>query len=419
MGTLRTLSAIAGLVTASLLLGQPHWSAPLAPVAHDGYYTIVLSPEVLGRSRADLGDLRLLDQAGKEVAYLLENEPAMYERTWMRSYKLLRNERMGRWTVVEMEADSAALVDEIQVRVRNARVGKRARITGSDDRKDWYMIQDECLSVGESGDATSVLRFVDLPLSDYRYYRITLDDSLSAPVQVLDLGHSGRSRSEGRYVPIDGLSSTRSEEKGITRIALTGRHPFKADRVIVDVRSDVPFLRLGHYYQHVVYTERDRKREVQRWREEELGSFSLARATRGVLPGPMPSAGRPRTIVDTLWLEVANGDDRPLDITGIRAFQLEHRLVAKLKAGERYTVTTADAKANAPRYDIALFRDSLPASLGVLTIPAMVGAPVAVKENPDTGPDMKWVWAAIIGLGAVIAFSTLRLLRKSGENPNA
>lgn len=412
MSAYRTLVSLPALGAASLLLGQAQWSAPLAPVAQGGYHTIVLSPEVVGRSREDLSDLRLLDDAGREVAYFAEREPAMYERTWSRSYKLLRNERAGRWTVVEMEADSAALVDEIQVRVRNARVGKRARITGSDDRKDWYMIQDECLSVGESGDAPSVLRFVDLPLSDYRYYRIALDDSLSAPVQVLDLGHSAPSRHEGRYTPIEGLRYSRVEDHRTTRIALSGPHPFRADRVIVDIRSEVPFLRKGRFFRNVAYTVRDRKRDVVRWQQEDLGSFMLARATRGVLPGP-------HAPVDTLWMEIGNGDDRPLHITVIRAFQLEQRLVARLNAGERYTITTGDAKARMPHYDIALFRDSLPASIGVLTVPAMVGIPGAAQQGPSTGPGMPWVWAAIIGLGAVIAFSTIRLLRKDGANTNA
>ncbi len=406
MRTARSLVTSCGLVAALAAQAQPKWSAPLSPVDADGYYTIVLSPEVIGRSRADLSDLRLIDPAGKEVAYLVEHEPAIHERTWMRPYRLLRNERVGRWTIVEMEADSAPMVDELQVRVRNARVGKWARITGSDDLQDWYMIQDECLSVGESGDATSVLRFVDLPLSDYRFYRIALDDSLSAPVQVLELGHSARARSEGRYQPIEGLRSTRVEDDHTTRIALTGTHPFKAERLAIDIRSEGPFVRKGRFFHHIAHTVRDRKREVLRWREEALGGFTLARAFRGVIQGP-------GSIVDTLWIEIENGNDRPLDITAIRALQLEQRMMAKLRAGERYTMTTADAKATAPHYDIALFRDSLPPSMGGLSVPSMIAAPEEPAEGPAFAPEMKWVWAAIIGIGAIIAFSAVRLLRKS------
>ena len=406
MGRGRTLLALCCGVAALFAHAQPQWSATLAPVDRDGYYTIVLSPEVIGRSSEDLHDLRLLDPTGKEVAYLIESEPAMYERMWMRPYKLLRNERLRRTTIVEMEADSAFTVDEIQVRVRNARIGKRARITGSDDRTDWYMIQDDCLSVGEGDGATSVLRFVDLPLSDYRYYRIVLDDSLSAPVQVLDLGHSGRARSEGRYIPIDGLSPDRTEDHNTTHIALMGPHPFRADRIAFDIRNDAPYLRNGTFSQYRNDSAQGRLRKMYFRHEERLGSFTLASYGRGVVAGTW-------SIVDTLRIAIDNGNDQPLDITGIHAFQLEQRMIAKLKAGARYTITTADAKANMPRYDITHFRDSLPHSIGVLNIPAMVARPVTPEAGPSIAPSMKWVWAAIIGIGAIIALSAVRLLRKS------
>lgn len=406
MSASRTLFSLCCLSAAVLMHAQPQWSASLGPVAGDGYYTIMLSPEVVGRSREDLGDLRLLDSAGKEVAYLIEREPAMYERTWMRSYELLRNERVKRNTVIEMETDSAGTVDELVIHVRNARVSKRARITGSDDRTDWYMIQDECLAVGEGDGATSVLRFVDLPLSDYRYYRIVLDDSLSAPVQVLDLGHSARARSEGRYTEVDGISFTRVEDRSITRLAVFTRSPFRADRLRFNIRSDVPFQRRAKFAHHVSYTVREHKRDVVRTSEEPLGDFTLTRTSRGNVPGPS-------NIVDTLFLLIENGNDRPLDITGIRVLQLQTRLVAKLEAGRRYTIATADAKARMPHYDIAHFRDSLPPAVAVLNVPAMTLRRIEPAAGPFVAPSMYWVWAAIIGIGAIIAFSSVRLLRKS------
>lgn len=400
----RTLCAFTGVLAAFVAHAQPQWSAPIAPVERAGYYTIVLSPEVTGRSRADLADLRLLDPAGKEVAYLIEREPAVHDRWGIGLYDLIRNERIGKKTIIEMRVDSATVVDELLLRVRNARVSKHARITGSDDRTDWYMIQDDRLAVGEGDGTTSVLRFVDLPLSDYRYYRIQLDDSLSAPVQVLDLGHSARVRSEGRSTPIDGLSFTRTEDRSATRIALFAPSPFRADRLVFDIRSEVPFRRAARFSKRTRYTTRERKRDVVRTTEEPLGDFTLTRTSRGRVPAP-------GIITDTLFITIENGNDRPLDITGIHGFQLEQRMVAKLEAGVPYTITTADPKATLPRYDIAHFHDSLPETLGTLDVPAMTVRPVTSKADHDHGPSMYWVWAAIIGVGTVIAFSAVRLLR--------
>jgi hypothetical protein len=262
------------------------------------------------------------------------------------------------------------------------------------------------MAVGEGNGTTSVLRFVDLPLSDYRYYRIELNDTYGAPVQVLDLGHSGRARSEGRYTPIEGLRFVRREVKNATLIGLFAPSPFNTDRIKFDIRSEGPFLRQGSLTRRTVHTEKQRRRNVRYVDEQPLGSFSLASYARGVIAGPSIT-------VDTLWIRIENGNDQPLDITGIHAFQLERRLVAKLKADMPYRLTTADEKARAPLYDLEHFRDSIPASIASLTVPAMIAAPQTAATSPLFAPGMKWVWAAIIGLGVLIAVSAVRMLRKT------
>jgi hypothetical protein len=407
---MRSRTSASASLMAIAFAAQAQWSANLPPVSQDGYYTVILSPEVVGRSQPGLGDLRLLDSLEHEVAFVLEEEPPFHDRTWMRTYKLLLNERERKHTIIEMEADSAANVDELQLHIRNAMVHKLARITGSDDRVNWYMIQDACLSVGEDGGSTSVLRFVDLPLSDYRYYRIRLDDSLSAPVQVLDLGHSGRARSEGAYSRINGLRYDRIEDGSTTRIALYGPSPFRADRIHLTIANDGPFARQGSFMVRHMHDVRSRRHTVERTQEDVLGSFSLSSHDRGLVQGPS-------VITDTLWLIIENRNDQPLNIAGVQAFQLEHRLVTRLRTGMRYTLVTGDAKAIAPHYDLEQFRDSLPATLASLDVPAMTAMPKETAHAPLFAPGMNWVWAAIIGLGALIAVSAVRLLRRT-EMPN-
>ena len=190
--------------------------------------------------------------------------------------------------------------------------------------------------------------------------------------------------------------------------ALFAGSPFNADRIRFDVHNDGPFLRQGSFTHRSTHTEKQRRRKVQVVDEQPLGSFALASYARGVVPGPA-------TTTDTLWIRLENGNDQPLEISGIHAFQLERRLVARLKAGMRYRLTTADAKANAPRYDLEHFRDSIPTSLASLQVPPMTAAPKVAATKPLFAPGMKWVWAAIIGLGALIAISAVRMLRKTAD----
>lgn len=396
----------------SAVLAQPHWQVELPLVQQDGYYSVVLSPEVIGRSRSDLADLRVLDTAGHEVAFVLEHEPELYERTWTKTYKLLRNERVDQRTIIEMEADSAATVDELQVHIRNAEVTKRARISGSDDRQEWFIIKEECLSVGEGEGSTSVLRFVDLPLSDYRYYRLELNDRKSLPVQVLELGHSGRVRHEGRCTPIEGLRFLRKEDRSTTWLAVFANAPFKADRLLFDIASEVPYQRSGSFSAWTPIVMRERRRDVVRRMEQPLGSFVLSSATRGTVAGP-------GVITDTLWISIENHNDRPLPIKGLTGSQLEHRLIARLMADQRYRLVTGDPIASAPRYDLSVFRDSV-SVVGAVQLVAMSPMPATdAAHAPAFAPEKKWIWIALIGLGLVITVSTVRLLRKDQAGPTA
>lgn len=409
---MRGRAVIIALALATTASAQPRWQVALPSVQQDGYYSVLLSPELVGRSRADLADLRVLDSLGHEVAYVLKHEPALYEQAWSKPYKLLRNERVDQRTIIEIEADSAATVDELQLHIRNADVTKRARISGSDDRKEWFIIKEECLSVGEGEGGASVLRFVDLPLSDYHFYRLELNDKKSLPVQVLALGHSGRVRREGRYTPIEGLRFLRKEEGTTTRMALFGNAPFQAARLVFDIVSEVPFQRNGAFATWTSVMVHERRRQVERRVEGSLGAFVLSSDARGMVPGP-------GSITDTLWIAIENQNDRPLVINGIEAFQLEQRLIARLKAGERYRIVTGDDRATAPRYDLTAFQDSIPIS-GSLQLPGLSPVPDAKQHSPPAfAPEKKWIWVALIGLGVVIAVSAVRLLRKSEEGPPA
>src|SRR6186713_54850 len=189
--------ALVGMLSASAQ--HPHWHTTIGPVARTGQHLVLLPPEVVGRSQTSLHDIRILASDSTLVPYLARTEAPHMSEVRAVPFTMLRNERVGNRTVVEFEVPTGTLMDGFELGIRNAQVSKSARITGSDDRAHWFMVKDEGLALSGGGPARG-LRWLDLPLSDHRYYRIELNDSLTAPVQVLGVGHTVHARSEGRYV---------------------------------------------------------------------------------------------------------------------------------------------------------------------------------------------------------------------------
>lgn len=404
MRTRPYLELLAALCAPLSLLGQsPQWHTTIGPVERTGHYVIVLSPEVVGRSQAGLDDIRLQAPDSTLVPTLFRTASARLSEARTVDFTVLRNERVGLSTVVEFEVPDGSLMDGLELGIRNAQVRKTARITGSDDRRTWYMVKDEGLALSGDGPARS-LRWLDLPLSDHRYYRIELNDSLTAPVQVLSVGHSLRMRTEGRYVSAGQLRWDRREETGRTVLRLYGDHPMVIDRIMYSVADSTPYIRQADLYtQRSAWRTEKRRRKVRDVWREDFGSRSLASYQRKVLEGP-------GVAVDTLYMVVENGDDQPLNFVQIDALQLERSMSVRLQVGTTYTLTTGDKLAVPAQFDIAHFRDSLPTALDTLRTGPLhtISQPTDAEEPFDLSGI--WLWVAIVAVGGGAAFGAVRML---------
>jgi hypothetical protein len=397
------LYALLGVLSASAQ--HPDWRTTIGPVERPGHYLILLSPEVVARSRPSMQDIRVLAPDSTLVPYLLRTEPERVSEARAVPFSVLRNERVGKRTVVEFEVPTGTLMDGFELGIRNAQVNKSARITGSDDRSHWYMVKDACVALSGIGEARG-LRWMELPLSDHRYYRIELNDSLTAPVQVLGAGHTVMARSEGRYVKAGTVRWDRHEKKGRTVFRIYGDHPLLIDRIHYTTSDTMPFLRQAEVATvHRTWRTERRDRKVMRTERETFSTCSLASYQRAVIDGP-------HVAVDTLYLEVRNGDDRPLAIASLEALHLQRSLIAPLSPGLTYTLATGDPQANAPQFDIAHFRDSLPTPIDTLTIAALTAIPAAVSAEKPFDLSKVWLWVAILLVGGLSAYGAVRALRK-------
>ena len=387
------------------LAQHPQWSTTLPPVRQGGLHAVRLSPEVVGRSLPGLQDIRLWAADSTLVPYLVRTEAESMSAPRAVPFAVLRNERVGRRTVVEFEVPAGTLMDGLELGIRNAQVDKSARITGSDDRLHWYMVKDQGLTLTGDGAARS-LRWMDLPLSDHRYYRIELNDSLTPPVQVLSVGHTMQARSEGHYVSAGKVRWDRREEKGRTLLRIYGDHPLVVDRVHYTTGDTMPYLRQAELYtmRSEWRTERRQRKVLQRWRDD-LGTATLASYQRTILPCP-------GTAVDTLYIEVRNGDDRPLSITSLDVLQRQRTLLAPLSPGQTYILTTGDAEAQAPQFDMAYFSDSLPPIVATLELPALVRTATDAPAEEPFDLSKAWVWIAMVVVGGLSAYAAVKALRQ-------
>jgi len=302
-----------------------------------------------------LTDLRLYSDAGKEVPYLLVL-PAhgSDQRMNARPLAIAPAKKLSGF---EVDLGAARTVDLIQLVGLPAPFLKRVRLDGSGDRAHWTELVGEATLFDLPAEKLTLLE-LGFAAGDYRYLRMTWDDSSSArmPLPSVVRVRYLPSHTPSAVVPLTvPLSFTRrASEPGKSRysIRLPGAHlPLVALRLTV---SDGNVLRPAR-----VDEARLSGSNVAPYT---LGAAMLRRTTRdGAVAASLDIPIQPPR-EDRLELVVDDGDNPPLPLTGITGvfaelpfvfFQAE--AIGRVQA--RYGVPSLAA----PRYDLEALRDSVPA----------------------------------------------------------
>jgi len=154
-------------------------------------------------------------------------------------------------------------------------------------------------------------------------------------------------------------------------------------------------------------TGRGRKRRTRR-EEVVLARFTVSSADGGLVELDGLRA-------DTFEVRIENGDDRPLRLTTVEAWQRERSLRAHLLPDAAYRLTTGDDKAHAPRYDLTPFRaagNAPPITIGHGPLEEL---PDAARDRPPFDPSGTWIWVAVAGLALAMAMVAFRLMRGMGQ----
>jgi hypothetical protein len=121
----------------------------------------------------------------------------------------------------------------------------------------------------------------------------------------------------------------------------------------------------------------------------------------------------PRIYEKEFVIEIDNLDSPPLKIETVKFQQLVTYLIADFVAGKKYEVVMGDKNLQAPKYDLAYFKDKIDSQLPFAYVgkvepiekASIVSAPVSFWQQ-------KWFMWMCIGVGALIVFFfSLNLLK--------
>lgn len=384
-----------------------------------GWVGVRLDREVYEGARADLGDLRIVDDRGVAVAYVIDRGGPVGSTPARRP--AIRNRGVVRGVAATAVLDFGERVRKrcltLQLPGRNFRRG--VTVEGSHDGRTWTTLIDEAWVFAVPGPPPARYETVALPDNDFALLRVTVhhgpDDRERIAIEDawVPEGPAGTVREDPLGRPWSRAEEPRGRETWLG-LELGARHqPFQA--VLFDVEDERFFREVaiearvdpsppGPHGAPAPVTWRELRRGVI-YRLEHDGRLreSLRLETRG----------RERA----LRLRIRNGDDQPLCIRNVTVLAPVERLIFEAEPGRQYRLTYAVPDLAPPDYDLARTVGREPWTLVAADAtldPVTVRRGATGDERPWTERHPALLWVGLLAVVAALGALTWRALRHRG-----
>jgi len=405
------LSWLVCLLWASYTHGQEFsYEAQVAPVSTPGYYKITLSPELLGKLDPYRSDLRIYDGDGKELPYLRHSEKALSTTSLFKEYNILEKayEQDTISYLIFGNPDRRA-IDNVSIIVQNTDVQKRARLSGSEDQKNWYVIKDNyLLHAMQSTDATSELKILNFPLNDYAYFKLEINDNWKIPINILKVGYYDTHQIKGISTEFDYPIASQKDSLKTSYVKLDLSESKYFEKLSLEVSGAEYYSRSANIF---VRKERLTSKKETEVYFESIGSIELNSNSRNEIQ----LRGRS---VKTLYLEIDNKDNQPLDIEKAKASYLNRYVVAELQPEATYTLKFGEESLTTPDYDISSFAAKiLPGASKIVhdDIVNLKPAEDAMDKEPSLFENPYLIWSAIGIVGLLLGLVSMKMIKEIGQ----
>jgi hypothetical protein len=306
-----------------------------------GIISFAVPVETLDAARADLGDLRLVDSAGREVAYVLHQATRpVVQPVAARSFRSTLTDAS---TQLIIECGPFP-VEEITLQTPARAFLKRARIETSPNGSAWEPADEGVPLFRQAGAEQLSVRV------NARFVRVTLDDSRSPPVPFLGARIVHAPATPAVVAPLGARILRREEFAGETLLTLE----LDAAHVPLDTLTFTTPERL--FTRRVMVGVREMRDEAAVERTLATGAiYNIAidgetPTTRLSVPLGVSAPSR------ELILHIANDDSPPLAITGVTVSRFEVTAYFDAAAPGGFALLTGHRQIAAPRYDVSHLR---------------------------------------------------------------
>jgi hypothetical protein len=383
---------------------QWQYSSPIdaGDVQQPRVTSVVVSPDVTARAQPDWDDLRVIDEAGREVPYVLHARFGG-RRSERREARVLEPSFVpGKYAQVIVDAGAGgAIHNSIHLRVdAHEDLITWVEVAVSDDASEWRVVRERApifsLKREQRGERTDV----SYPDSRARYLRArVLDDPARYRLTGAEIAFETLRPRERVAVELPFVKVERDPRRSIWQ-SPAGAAP----RSVSEIRFQTS--QQGFFRPVTIESSEDGKFWGQ------AGAGDISRTTESGRTQESLSVDFPERRGSEWRVSVFNGNDAPIGDLVPSALATPRRVVFRQEPGRRYTLLYGHSRASAPQYDLARVTDE--AALDGAG-EARLGATVTNQAYDDPAP---WternpfvIWAALAIAVVVLGALAVRALK--------
>lgn len=393
--TLSTL-LLCGVILSASAQKKFKYKAALHKIDSTGFYRIGLQPGLVAKAKPDLSDIRIADAKGNFVPYIQAGSlPQRSQKSFVVFPEISNTPKTDTSTVFIIENKTGLVLDRLWIRLQNTAAKRKVNLLGSDDLNQWFAIQEDIpLQEAVQNSEGTYLQSLSFPASNYRYLKIQVNDKNKNPVKFLEAGiYTEYASTAQSYTPVSPLNIIRADSNKTTFIDIKLNDNYQVNKLHLNISAPRYYKRSVTVYQFV-NNGRELLSEAELSSDKTTDLLIAAKANH-------------------LLIEISNGDNQPLSIGEIKAFQSDEYFISYLEAKQSYRFLVGDSLAQAPEYDLKFFADSIGGNTPVIKHEAVVkNTDYAVAVKPAGKDYTGLIWVAIIVSLGLLLLLTLKMTRE-------
>ncbi len=371
------------------------YGAALPKVDSTGFYRISLQPGFVAKAKSDMADIRIADAKDNFVPYIQAGSlPLKDQKSFVVFTPVDARLASDTGTTYAVENKTGLPLDRLWIRLQNTAVQRKVNLAGSDDLKQWFAIQEDIpLQEAVQNSEGTYMQSLSFPASSYRYLKILVDDKRKTPIKFLQAGIYTEYARTLAYTPIPGLKYTRADSNKTTYISIKLDDNYQVNKLHLNITAPKYFKRSITIYQIIGdYKEAVVEAELNSTKNNDLLFAAKAKE---------------------LLVQISNGDNQPLSISGINASQSDEYIISYLEGKQNYRMLAGDSTAQAPEYDLKFFADSIKDNIPTISHEPVVKNNVIVQPPVKAGRDYTvLIWVAIAASLGLLLMLTLKMTKE-------